>query len=92
VVVEAESVSWGQRNGAIRLTQEEQVSVFDDERFSDVAVDGMNLWDEIRVFFASNGVARSSEYVPVFSHDSGEDKCLVANASSANFAPKIGDR
>src|SRR5438876_11705412 len=37
VVVETESVSRGQRNGAIGLTQEEQISVLDDEGLSDVA-------------------------------------------------------
>ena len=73
MVVKAESVSRSQRNGAIGLTQEEQISVFDDERFRDIAVDGMNFRDEIRVFFVSNGVARSSERVPVFSQDSGEE-------------------
>src|SRR5207244_5276090 len=73
VVVEPESVSRSQWNGAIGLTQEEQIPVFDDNRFRDVAVDGMNLWDKIRVFFSNGGVDRSSECVPAFSHDSGEE-------------------
>ena len=64
MVIKAESVSGSQRNGAIGLAQEEQISVFDDERFRDIAVDGMNLWDEIRVFFVSNGVARAASVCP----------------------------
>ena len=72
MVIKAESVSRSQRNGAIGLTQEEQISVLDDERFRDVAVDGMNLWDEIRVFFSDNRVARRRERLALFSHDSSE--------------------
>jgi len=72
VVVQAESVSRGQRNGAIGLTQEEQISVLDDDRFRDVAVDGMNLWDEIRVCFSNNRIARRRERGALFSHDSSE--------------------
>jgi hypothetical protein len=33
----------------------------------------MNLWDEIRICFPNGGVDRSSECVPGFSHDSGEE-------------------
>jgi hypothetical protein len=48
-------------SGSLR---QEQISVLEDKCFGDAASDGMNLWDEIRVFFASNGVARSSEHGP----------------------------
>ena len=66
-------MSRSQGKGAIGLTQEEQISVFDDNRFRDVAVDGMNLWDEIRIRFSNGGVDHSSECVPGFSHVSGEE-------------------
>jgi hypothetical protein len=78
-------VSRSQRNGAIGLTQEEQISVLDDERLSDVAFDGMDLRHKIRVFFATGGVARSGERGPLFSHDSGEE----INASLQMLALQI---
>src|SRR5207248_4378387 len=90
VVVKAESVSRSQRNGAIGLTQEEQISVFDDKCFSDAAFDGMNLGDEIRGFFSSNR-ARRRKRVALFSHDSRKEiNAFVANVSAANSTSKIG--
>src|SRR4026209_2199087 len=73
VVVKAESVPRSQGQGAIGLTQEEQIPVFDDNRFRDVAVDGMNLWDEIRVFFSNNRLARHRQRLALFRHDSSEE-------------------
>ena len=88
VVVQAESVSRGQRNGAIGLTQEKQISVLDDERFGDVAFNGMNLWDEIRIFLSSNGVARSGEDLPMFSHDSGEEINILLEMRALQICAK----
>src|SRR5207247_7937729 len=65
VVVEAESVSRSQRNGAIGFTQEKQISILDDKCFSDAAFDGMNLGDELRASFSSNGVTSSGGHVDV---------------------------
>jgi hypothetical protein len=84
-------VSRSQGKGAIGLTQEEQIPVFDDNRFRDVAVDRMNLWDEIRICFSNGGVDRSSECVPGFSHDSDEEiNALLQNVNFANFGWKSG--
>src|SRR5204862_8092853 len=72
-VVKAEYVSRSKGEGDIGLTQEEHIPVFDDNRFRDVAVDGMNLWDEIRIGFSNGGADRSRECLPGFSHDSSEE-------------------
>ena len=94
VVVKAESVSRSQGQGAIGLAQEEQIPVFYDNRFRDVAVDGMNFRDEIRICFSNGGVDRSSECVPGFSHDLREEiNALLQMPAWQNFrsksAPKL---
>ena len=84
-------MSRSQRNGAIGLTQEEQISILDDKRFGDAAFNGMNLWNEIRIFVSDDGVARNGECLPVFSHDSREEiNALFANVTLQILGRKSG--
>jgi len=59
----------------------------------------MNLWDEIGICFSNGGLDRSSECVPGFSHDSGEElnaflqilalQILGGKAARETLPPKI---
>jgi hypothetical protein len=47
----------------------------------------MNLWDEIRVFFSNNRLARHRQRLALFRHDSSEAPALGAGGRSDGGRP-----